>query len=123
MSVPTINDRAVTAAVLEEVLAERARQDEKWGEQNHPSGTGPDVQWPVHAWGGAKAVAEVAKDRTDWRAREGGLTYLDILHEEVAEAFAEKDEQALRAELVQVAAVAVQWIEAIDRREAAGAGE
>lgn len=29
-----------TESVLAEVLAERARQDAKWGEQNHPNGTG-----------------------------------------------------------------------------------
>lgn len=41
-----------------------------------------------------------------------------ILDEEVAEALAETDPERLRAELVQVAAVAVQWIEALDRRAA-----
>ncbi|HYF53037.1 MAG TPA: hypothetical protein VEA41_02135 [Salinarimonas sp.] len=44
------------------------------------------------------------------------MTYSQILAEEVAEALAESDPMLLRAELVQVAAVAVQWVEAIDRR-------
>lgn len=36
--------------------------------------------------------------------------------EEVLEAFAEADPDRLRAELVQVAAVATKWIQALDRR-------
>ncbi|TIH26025.1 NUDIX hydrolase, partial [Subtercola vilae] len=40
----------------------------------------------------------------------------DILLEEVFEAFAESDTSKLRTELIQVAAVAQQWVEAIDRR-------
>jgi hypothetical protein len=47
---------------------------------------------------------------------DGRVTWRHILTEEVYEAFAESDPTKLRAELVQVAAVAVQWIQAIDRR-------
>ena len=47
-----------------------------------------------------------------WTAR------ADILAEEVAEVYAESDPDRLRAELIQVAAVCVQWIEAIDGRSA-----
>jgi hypothetical protein len=61
-------------------------------------------------------VAEHAKAMTDAAAEAGVVTWRDILHEEVCEAFAETDPEALRAELVQVAAVAVKWVEAIDRR-------
>jgi hypothetical protein len=41
-----------------------------------------------------------------------------ILREEVYEAFAEEDPAALRTELIQVAAVAATWVDAIDRRAA-----
>lgn len=102
---------------LAEVAAERARQDEKWGEQNHPDGTGPDVNWTRHI-GPAHAVRDTYRELTDYHAHnaEGEpLTWLDILREEIGEAFAEDDPRALRAELVQVAAVAVQWVQAIDR--------
>jgi len=44
------------------------------------------------------------------------VTWRDILYEEVLEAYVETDWSALRAELVQVAAVAVAWIEHLDRR-------
>src|SRR4051794_1223245 len=105
----TTNPSVVTDQVLQEVLAERIRQDEKWGEQNHPDGTAitGDDERAVNARHVCQALASIGQG--SWR---------DILWEEVAEAFAEKDPAALRAELLQVAAVAVNWAEAIDRRAA-----
>lgn len=99
--------------VLEEVLNERNRQRFLWGKQDHPNGTGPT--------GFHKHVAGVAtryKMDCEIATANGSLTFRHILLEEVFEAMAEEDPQALRDELVQVAAVAVQWIEAIDRKEA-----
>lgn len=107
MSYPDYDTPRLTG-VYAEVHAERAAQDEKWGEQNHPDGTD-------HAY---SAYREAARDMCDMRFRAGIGTWKDILAEEVAEAHAETDPAALRAELIQVAAVAVAWIEAIDRREA-----
>jgi len=118
-------DLTPAAAAAAEVRAERARQDEKWGEQNHPDGTGP--QMPVLFAAGwhlgeadmharAAKLAAAAKASTDLRASNGAVTWTDILLEEVFEALAEDDPTKLRAELVQVAAVAQQWAEAIDRR-------
>ena len=91
--------------VLPEIDEERKRQDTRWGEQNHPDGTGP----------GYRIQAIEAHRRCDRAARLGLVTYRDILEEEVYEAFAETDAEELRAELVQVAAVAVAWIEKLDR--------
>ena len=56
-------------------------------------------------------------------AQEGMLTWRHILAEEFWEVFAndDADPQSQRAELIQVAAVAVAAIEAIDRRERARA--
>lgn len=70
--------------VLEEVMEERKRQDELWGEQNHDDGI-----------------------------------WLAILVEEVGEVANDINERSkkLREELIQVAAVAVSWVESIDRRE------
>jgi hypothetical protein len=93
-------------SVVGEVIAERAAQDRQWGEQNHPDGTSPAAY---------TRAAEVAQAVTNMHAAEGSVTWLDILHEEVMEAFASRTP---RDELVQVAAVAVAWIEAIDRRKA-----
>lgn len=95
------------SVALAEVADERARQDTKWGEQNHPDGTG----------GGNTAAAAIgARLACQLAAKEGTVTWRDIMREEVGEAFAETDPAKLRAELIQVAAVAVAWAEAIDRR-------
>lgn len=103
---------------LAEVSAERERQNLKWGEQNHPNGTGDDLlllrELPnsLPRYG---MLARLAKNATDRHAAIGTVTFADILLEEVFEAMAENDPAKLRAELIQVAAVATQWVEAIDR--------
>lgn len=105
--------RTGLTGVLDQIAAERDRQDAKWGEQNHPDGTGqhPEI-----------IDADVARMVCQSAAEGGYLDWLHILREEVAEAFAESDPAKLRAELVQVAAVAVAWIGAIDRRTAPDSG-
>lgn len=97
-----------TEVVLDDIDRERTRQNEKWGEQNHPNGTGGPV---------AIERADYVRRQTDRNAERGKLTWKDILEEETAEAFAEDDPVKLREELVQVAAVAAGWIEALDRRQ------
>lgn len=95
------------AAVAREVIQERVRQDARWGEQNHPDGTGvPSMQ----------AAAERSRLVCDLNFRRGKGSWADILREEFHEALAESDPARLREELLQVAAVAVAWVEAIDRR-------
>ena len=102
----TVENAFARDRVLDEVRRERIRQDEKWGEQHHPDGTSEARQ--VHAI--------LAKNATDNAAKNGTLSWLDILQEEAFEASAETDQALLRAELIQVAAVAVAWVEDIDRR-------
>jgi hypothetical protein len=94
-------------AVLAEVLEERIRQDEKWGEQNPPDGTGGP---------GRADDADQARRFCDESFKNGTGTWAAILGEEVAEALAESDPNKLRAELIQCAAVCTSWVEAIDRR-------
>ena len=105
-----------TRAVLAEVEEERGRQDAKWGQQDHADGTGPAVAWLAPA--NAAWLRDWARDRCDAEHHAGCGTFASILFEEVAEALAEDDPAALRTELIQVAAVAVSWAEAIDRRAA-----
>lgn len=108
-----------TAKVLLEVFDERLRQDEKWGEQNHPDVNDDPFDRPILS-------ARTAKQRTDERAAAGVVTWTDILIEEVAEAIDEAqigNVDKLRTELIQVAAVATQWVQAIDRRPDAEAGQ
>lgn len=96
-----------TRHVLADIAAERRRQDQKRSEQNHPDGTGGRRR---------NAERDLRRRLTDRRFAEGRGTWRDVPAEEFAEAMAETDPDALRAELVQVAAVATGWIEAIDRR-------
>lgn len=107
-------------SIYDEIIAERARQDAKWGEQNWPSvGTYCDARAP-------EIAAEVFEIPTEAQAKfmcqqataSGELTFAHIAIEELCEAVAAPDDVARRAELVQLAAVCVQWIEAIDRRAA-----
>ncbi len=85
--------------VLNDIREERARQDAKWGDQSGHS----DYVWNAIL---GEEAGEVAKA---------------VLEHEIAYAMLEdiRDELVLgdiRDELVQVAAVAVAWIEALDKR-------
>lgn len=112
--------RYATQRVLAEVADERARQDAKWGEQNHIDGTGPRVPYAGRPCYMADA-AEDARRRCQANGQPGRPdTWRDILLEEVFEALAEADPAKLRMELIQVAAVAAQWVECIDRRRESG---
>lgn len=95
-----------TFKAISDVVRERERQTREHGVQTLPDGTGD------HASEIARDVAQMLCDKA---TAQGTLAWRDILREEVWEAFAEHDRAKLRQELVQVAAVAVQWIEAIDR--------
>lgn len=109
--------------VLLEVHRERAAQDARWGQQDHPDGTGPKRRSPGAT---AAAASETENDIVAIRLRHrcnrafaiGNGTWEAILSEEYAEALAEEDPARLRTELLQVAAVCVAWVEAIDRRKA-----
>jgi hypothetical protein len=101
-----------TSLVLAQIADERDRQNAKWGEQNHPDGTDQ-----LGATGHERA--RLVKRLVDESAKLGRLTWALILAEEVAEAECESDPVKLREELIQVAAVTVAWIEAIDRRRLA----
>lgn len=104
MTYPTVLPKS--AAILEEVSHERARQDAKWGQQDHPNGTGvPSMQ----------AAAERSRRVCEQNFYNGSGTWADILREEFHEALAEGEPANLRTELIQVAAVAVAWVEKIDR--------
>lgn len=98
-----------TSRVLAEVAAERVRQEAKFPEQHLPDGTNE-----LHG-----ETAEYWKIRTDNAAADGTLTWKHVLSEEFHEALAETNPARLRAELIQVAAVAARWVEDIDRRTAA----
>jgi hypothetical protein len=109
------------SSVIDDVVKERARQDEKWGEQNHP-----DLPAAIADLSSAEiaAVLGIATAPVATRSCESAFavnsgSWSRILIEEVAEvveAAAVRDSASLRRELIEVAAVAVAWAEAIDRR-------
>jgi hypothetical protein len=104
-----------TFVVLAEVRQERARQYGLWGEQNHPD-VPAESDYRVYSGEHWLIEADFWKNLNSDRGAGGQLAWDGILLEEVFEALSEEDPLKLRAELVQVAAVAVAWIEAIDRR-------
>jgi hypothetical protein len=88
---------------------ERKRQDEKWGEQNYP----------IVRLGHNYIFYNELNSLRNTNARlfmEGEISWSNILMEEVYKAFAETNPEKQREELVQVAAVAVQIIEYLDRK-------
>lgn len=92
--------------VVRAVIVERRAQQAKWGVQDLPNGTGGRE---------FDRAADRAKLKCEGAFKAGIGTYRHILAEEVAEAFAESDPEKLRAELVQVAAVAIAWLEKLER--------
>lgn len=91
-----------------DLIDEIDRADTKFGNQfDVPNGTGAD--WQQH-----EAVLSRMACQSAFKTGDG--TWHAILHEEVAEAFAESDPALLRAELLQVAAVAIRWVDALDHQ-------
>jgi len=111
----------LTDTALDDVRRERARQDKIWGEQRHPSFDQALLQREPQRM--AERYEIPTEARAKWlcqtMAARGECTYADIALEEFAEVVATcgEDETETRGELVQLAAVVVQWIEAIDRRK------
>lgn len=92
---PTVQAVAATVAalvrweVLKKILCERDRQNKLWGEQNHDN-----YRWLAIL---SEELGEVSQA---------------ILHDE----FGGEAAGGVEIELVQVAAVALQWLECIERR-------
>lgn len=87
-----VGDRIIRAEVFAAIEAERVRQSIRWS--------------PPHAWGQGDCSSSNVKS----------IVKVAVLTEEVGEvarAVLEHDEEQLRAELIQVAAVAVAWLEAL----------
>lgn len=84
--------------VFVEVSAERNRQNEKWGEQNHSP-----LEWIAIL---TEEVGEVAKEAHEFHFGIRGTPEM-----------IEQKLQKYREEMVQVAAVAIQAIECLDRQK------
>ena len=113
-----------TVKVLDDVRAERARQFARYGtNEDIEDGTGPGVEWIGNIrdkYGDLFDASDLQvhfRDAYEKHEKEHGKpTWLHLVLEEVAEAFQEASPTRLREELVQVAGLAVSWIEKIDAR-------
>ncbi|MFA0901968.1 hypothetical protein [Vibrio cholerae] len=97
----------MSSGVIEQVIAEMVFQDLKWGESRTLNN---------HVWDSilSEEVGEVSEEAVlVWNAKLG-------IKKGFASKFTlEQQTEKLRAELIQVAAVAIQWIEALDREKIA----
>jgi len=101
--------------IFDEIRAERRRQDEKFGEQNHPM-LGKQLKFPEMGPYPSELILVNQLELTKERIEAGVHGWLDVLIEEICEAFLETEPEKQREEMVQVAAVAVSIIEYLDRR-------
>lgn len=111
--------------VLAEVGEERDRQSARWGDQKHPAvdplidGLPAAAARPYAAGFYGVPTATNAQNATDAAARAGQCSWVHIAVEELAElvdAAAIGDLRALRSEALQLAAVCVAFVQAMDRR-------
>jgi len=109
-------DPTQTQSILTEIAEERARQDARWGVQNHSPRGGRELNerfGRLHY----EEQALMWKHANELDDRHGTMGWDGILLEEVFEALAEKDPRKIRLEVVQVAAVAAAFINSLDRNE------
>lgn len=112
----TATNVARTRAVLGLVLKERVAQEARYGEANLTikSGTGPETRWLLPYT--SASATDIQQDlRDDYEAYEedtGEVTWVHLVREEFAEACErDEDDPRLAAEVLQVAALAVSWLE------------
>ena len=83
----------------------------------------PNTSNIPHGVGGSGRVTytKIAQASCDRAHKEGRLTHTHVHEEESAESYSAKTRKELRKELVQVGAMTLKWISAIDREVEAGA--
>lgn len=105
--------------VVEDILEECERQVKKWGVQEHPAFTHFDAIEHSETFS-AELTTDLARGLCDFKSEDGKVSWNDIMLEEYMEARDEAmfgNEDALRVELVQLAAVIVSSIQDLDRRK------
>ena len=96
-------------SVLDEVAAERERHREIYGASE---------DWPDGTSEGYRTLRDWSEKVTEELADHGELTWTRVLLMDTYAALFHTDPARLRPALVRVAAVALAWIEALDRRAA-----
>lgn len=99
--------------VLEDIIAERRRQVAQYGHnEDTPDGTGPETRWLGPFTGlPAHLIQEVLREDYEDYEEEAPVTWVHLIREEIAEAFETSDPDRLYAEVTQVAALCVSWLE------------
>lgn len=101
-------------AVLSEVAGEWYRLEQKYPNQQHPDGTGPDVCTMVFGQGFPMRVIKDALALESQMANDKGqMTWLQVLLNEVFESAECDDRVKLATQLLQIAAVAGKWLSVI----------
>ena len=116
-------DHHRTLRVLGDVAQERVRQRARYGrKQDLEDGTGPGVRWlrntsaHLDLLNAEQIQVQLRREYEAYEAQHGEPTWMHLVREEIAEAFQEEHPVRLREELLQVAALAVSWVEALDAR-------
>jgi hypothetical protein len=102
------------SSIFTEIARERIRQGEQWGEQDHPM-LGDSKK---KGWFPSRDNLESTLNSCRKQIEEDP-NWFSILLEEFLETFLETEPEKQREEMIQVAAVAVQIIERLDRRREA----
>lgn len=103
-----------TLKVLERVFEERKRQMVLHGEAMEalPDGIGPETRWMPGLMAGAKDLQVALREAYERASEEGRLTRAHLVLEELAESLElDGDDPAFVDEILQVAALCVQWAE------------
>lgn len=104
---------AITA-VAAEILAAHARNRAARGESDYPSVIALQPGNPTCRVYHIPSAAE-CKQRLETIGGRGSIAWTDIMLERFSDAVAAPDEFRRREDLVQIAAIAMEWIESIDR--------
>jgi hypothetical protein len=96
---------------IREIMKEHERQNEKWGEQNHPMLDVPFTHDGMRSQAGAYKKINDSGSNPSWFA---------ILMEEIYETFAETGPEKQYKEIIQVAAVSAQIAKSLKRKMETG---
>jgi GH18 family chitinase len=102
--------------IFEEIRAERQRQDEKFGKQNHSMLGKTFDLIDIGRMYPHKNILRNQMVLCRERIKSNKHGWFDILLKELCESFLETEPEKQREEMIQVAAVAVQIIESLDKR-------
>lgn len=96
--------------ILEQVIQERKRQTEKWGIQNLPIIPPDELDYLKERLGYIRKI-------NDFAAEDQKNTWYELMTEELLEAVTAGTPAQMREELIQLAALAVQAVEWVDRND------